>query len=54
MLRKAAGCRRSIELNAELEAEYNAMMGIMKNQIKLSSHDSTKKFKSIIDGAKTI
>ena len=54
MLRKVAGCRGKIERNAEWEAEYNAVMGIMKNQMKLSPYDPTKKLKLIIDRAKTV
>ena len=54
MLRKVAGCSGKIERNAEWEAEYNAVMGIMKNQIKLSPYDPTKKLKLIIDRAKSV
>ena len=35
-LRKAAGSREKIEWNKELEAEYQAVMEIMKNQTQLS------------------
>ena len=41
------------EWNAELEVEYNAVTGIMKNQIKLSLYDPIKKLKLLIHGAKT-
>ena len=34
MLRKAAGYRGKIEWNEELEAEYQAVIDIMKNQIR--------------------
>ena len=34
MLRKATGCRGKVEWNAELKAEYNAVIEIMKTQLK--------------------
>ena len=43
-----------VEWNEELEAEYQAGIKIMKNQIKLSPYDPTKKLRLVIDGAKTV
>ena len=54
MLRKATGSRLKVEWNEELEAEYQAGIKIMKNQIKLSPYDPTKKLRLVIDGAKTV
>ena len=54
MLKKASGCRGKVEWNAELEAEYNAVLEIMQKQLKSSPYDREKQLKLIIDGAKTI
>ena len=54
MLRKASGSRGKVEWNAELEAEYNTILEIMKTQLKLTPYDPKKKLKLIIDGANTI
>ena len=43
MLRKASGCRGKVEWNAELEAECNAVMEMLKTQLKLGSYDPEKK-----------
>ena len=53
MLRKAAGSRRKVVWNEELVAEYQALMKIMKNQIRLSPYDPKKKLRLVIDGVKT-
>ena len=36
---------RKVEWNEELEAEYQAVMKIMQNQIRLSPYDPTKKLR---------
>ena len=45
MLRKAPGSRGKVEWNEELEADYQAVLKIMKNQIRLSLYDPPKKLR---------
>ena len=54
MLRKAAGPRGKVAWNEELEAEYQAVIKIMQNQIRLIPYNPTKKLRLVIDGAKTV
>ena len=54
MLRKAAGSRGTVAWNEELEAEYQAVIKIMQNQIRLIPYNPTKKLRLVIDGPKTV
>ena len=45
ILRKASGCRGKVEWNAELEAEYNAVIELMQKLLKLSPYQPKKKLR---------
>ena len=49
IMRKTSGCRGKVEWNAELEAEYNALLERMQKQLKLSPYDQERELKFIID-----
>lgn len=54
MLRKASGGPSKVAWNEELEAEYQAVLVIMQQQIKLTPYDPKKKLRLVIDGASSI
>ena len=54
MLRKASGGPSKVAWNEELETEYQAVLEIMHQQIKLTPYNPKKKLCLVIDGASTI
>ena len=54
MLRKATVGKGKVDLDEELEAEYQNAMNVMKTRIKLSPYDPKKRLRLIIDGVKTV
>ena len=51
-MKKATGRRGKFELTSEMEEEYQAVLKIMKTQIRLSPYNPKQKLNLVIDGAR--